>query len=42
MAICQRTFDDLYVRLDSKERETDFYRLSVQRDKDGRMCNRLE
>ena len=29
-------YDDLYARLDSKEGETDLYRLASQRDRDGK------
>ena len=32
----QRAYMDLYARLDSKEGETDLYRLARQRDKDGK------
>ena len=32
----QRAYDELYDRLDSKEGETDLYRLASQRDRDGK------
>uniref|UniRef100_A0A0F8C8D5 Craniofacial development protein 2 n=1 Tax=Larimichthys crocea TaxID=215358 RepID=A0A0F8C8D5_LARCR len=32
----QGAYDDLYARLDSKEGETDLYRLARQRDRDGK------
>ena len=37
----QRAYDDLYARMDSKEGNSGLYRLARQRDRDGRMCNRL-
>ena len=32
----QRTYDDLHARVDSKDGETDLYRLARQRDGDGK------
>ncbi|KAK3531039.1 hypothetical protein QTP70_007882 [Hemibagrus guttatus] len=38
----QKAYDELYTRLDTREREKDLYRLARQRDRDGKMCSKLE